>query len=103
MELTNKCLNEILTICTEAFEVSVYEVESRKRTRNVSDCRKAYSIIAKEILDVNLDDIGAYINKTGAAISAQISNQPADKIYSILLLQCKKSAQEKIKQKLNNE
>ena len=101
MYLLDKYINEILTICANTFDLSIEDIKSDKRNRNIVYCRKACSIIIKEQLDVNLEYIGRSINKTGSAVSSYISSQPDNNYYKICISQCKKIIQETFKKHSN--
>jgi len=90
-------LYQTLSICASEFEVTIDDVKSKKRKRKLVYCRKAYTIIIKERLDLNLEDIATSINRTISAISSYICNQPKDNYYLICIRQCRKAVQEKFK------
>jgi len=95
--MISEYLHQTLSICAEQFEVTIDDIKSKKRKRNLVYCRKAYTIIIRERLDLNLEDIAFSINRTTSAISSYICNQPDDKYYSICITECRKAVQEKFK------
>ena len=82
-------LNEVLAICAEEFNVSIDDVRSVSRKQELVYCRKAYSIMIKEKLDLKHETIASTINRTPKDVSLLISNQPVNKYYSICLKRIK--------------
>ena len=82
---SDACLEAILAVCSDEFDVSLEEVRSPSRMQELVYCRKAFCIVIKESLDLKLEVIGCKINRSIASVSTLITQQPADKYYSTCL------------------
>lgn len=78
-------LDTLLALCADVFGVSVEDVRSRSRTQELVYCRKAFCILAKEMLDIKQQVVADRINRSAKAVGDFISDQPADKYYRICL------------------
>lgn len=70
-----------MSVCLEEFEVSLDDVVSSSRRQELVYCRKAFCIIVKELYDVKYEVIGMELNKSMAAVSKYLANQPDNKYY----------------------